>query len=245
MLRSQYQRAMAAAYAFAREAARGNTDATDFLDCGCGQGQEWEATFAGEPRSRPGFAYTGLEWNPREAAKARARGLHVLECDLNEPLPVQSRSVDCVIAYSVVEHLLMPCHFMGECLRVLRPGGRLVVLTPNIATYFTAALVLAGRMPSSGPHPDSNSLAAAKSPVRVSHLADSDRTEKMPEHRHLVVFSFLALRGYLRSLGLVEVAARGYGYYPLPKLLQPLFERLDPWHCHQMVLVYEKPAEPA
>jgi len=240
ILRRQYARTMTNAYAYARKAARSVPDANAFLDCGCGTGHEREATLNWQQGNTTGITYTGLEWNPREAAKARARGVNLVESDLNKILPVASESQDCVLAYSVLEHLLMPCHFLTECRRVLRPGGKLVILTPNISTYFTALLILAGRMPSSGPHPDSNSLDKAFELVRVTSLGERDLSEEMPEHRHLVVFSYLALKRYLSESGFRIEAARGFGYYPLPMFMQPLFERIDPYHCHQMVFVASK-----
>lgn len=80
--------------------------------------------------------------------------------DLNKKLPYDDQTFECVFALSVLEHLLMPCRFMSEIARVLKPGGKVVILTPNISTYFTAALLLLGRMPSSGPHPDSEAFNA-------------------------------------------------------------------------------------
>jgi hypothetical protein len=31
-----------------------------------------------------------------------------------------------------------------------------------------------------------------------------------------------------------------YGLYPFPIFLQPLLEKLDPWHCHQMLFVCKR-----
>jgi len=77
--------------------------------------------------------------------------------------------------------------------------------------------------------------------VRVTTLARSDIEGDAPEHRHLVVFSFLALRKFLRLAGFYVEKGRGFGLYPLPNFMQPLFERIDPYHCHQMVFVCRKP----
>lgn len=238
ILKGQYARAMRNAYSFARQAARSTPNASAFLDCGSGTGNEFIYTLDGVAAPN---GYTGLEWGQRLVNEARAKGLNVFQADLNKVLPIESESQDCVFAYSVLEHLLMPCHFLGECQRVLKPGGRLVLLTPNISTYFTALLVLAGRMPSSGPHPDSNALATSQELVRVTTLPEADLTEEMPEHRHLIVFSYIALRRHLAQAGFLVEQARGFGYYPLPQWLQPFFERLDPYHCHQMVFVCRKP----
>src|SRR5262249_40274325 len=150
----------------------------------------------GETRVR----FTGIEWSDRAIGEARAKGYHVIKGDLNQGLPVDSGSQDCAYALSLLEHLLMPCAFLKECHRVLRPHGRLVLLTPNITTYFTALLILAGRMPSSAPHPDSNALMTSEELMRVTNRR-ADVENESPEHRHLVVFSFLALRKFLGMAG--------------------------------------------
>ena len=237
-IKQQYQRTMREAYAFARAAAA-SMQAQSVLDCGSGKGHEFVATFGGAAKV-PGLRYVGLEWDRGSVAQGRAAGLDISEADLNKPLPLPAASQDCVIAYSVLEHLLMPCAFLRECHRVLKPGGRLVVLTPNISTYFTALQVLAGKMPSSGPQPDSNQLLALEQPANMAGHERDDVSADTPMHRHLVVFSFKTLCRFLGLAGFAVEDARGFGYYPLPVWLQPAFERLDPAHCHQMVFVCRK-----
>ena len=143
-----------------------------------------------------------------------------------------------MIGLSVLEHLLKPCAFLRQCHRVLEPGGTLIILTPNISTYFTAALILAGRMPSSGPTPDSAQLVKSEELFRVSGLEfTQDDDTDTPQHRHLVIFSFLVLRRYLRMLGFRSVRGYGFGLYPFWNGIQPVLEKLDPYHCHQMVFL--------
>ena len=235
-----YQDAMGRAYetAYARIAECAGPQAK-VLDCGAGDGWVFDrlAPRCGLPRER----YHGIEWHAGYAEKGRARGLAIVDGDLNEGLPHGDGSFSCVYALSVLEHLLNPCRFLSHCHRVLGRGGRLVILTPNISTYFTAALILAGKMPSSGPHPDSNALLKREELFKVSsdelqHDAESDR----PAHRHLIVFSFRVLRDYLRGLGFSDVVGRGFGLYPFPVFTQPVLERLDPYHCHQMVFTATK-----
>lgn len=130
---------------------------------------------------------------------------------------------------------------MKDCHRVLRSGGKLVLLTPNISTYFTAMLILLGKMPSSGPHPDSDELLKTEEIFKVSsENLKPDTEDDTPVHRHLVVFSFRILRKYLRMIGFSSVTGYGFGFYPFPNVMQPLLERLDPYHCHQMVFVATK-----
>ncbi|GAB07586.1 methyltransferase domain-containing protein [Gordonia amarae] len=50
-------------------------------------------------------------------------------------LPIADASVDVVVNFQVIEHLWDQPQFIAECLRVLRPGGRLLISTPNRITF--------------------------------------------------------------------------------------------------------------
>lgn len=233
--RSLYRQTMASAYGKAYQLI-GETTAADglVLDCGAGSGSSFDRLQAVRPLGSG--RYRGIEWDADLVLQARSRQLQVAQGDLNKTLPFGDAELVCVYGLSVLEHLLHPCHFLRECRRVLRPGGRLVLLTPNISTYFTVALLLAGRMPSSGPHPDSNALQRHGEVFRVAaHAADASVEGDTPQHRHLIVFSFRVLRDYLRLLGFVDVRGYGFGLYPFPNWSQPVLQRIDPYHCHQMV----------
>lgn len=236
-----YQRTMREAYGKATDeiclALR--TTSGRVLDCGAGGGVMFDTL--NQHISLEKDRYTGVEWNPPLVESARAKGLNVVRGDLNKALEFADESFRCVFALSVLEHLLNPCRFLREAHRVLETGGVLVLLTPNISTYFTAALILAGKMPSSGPHPDSDALLKNEEVFKVSDESLQPDTEiDTPSHRHLVVFSYRVLKRYLRMLGFRNVEGRGFGLYPFPNFTQPLLERIDPWHCHQMVFVARK-----
>jgi SAM-dependent methyltransferase len=232
-----YARTMREAYALAEDRiVTAIADGGQVLDCGAGGGHVADRLSIAADR------YHGIDWSNDDTERARARGLQVVQGDLNQPLPYPDAHFRCVFGLSVLEHLLRPCRYLRECHRVLEPGGRLVILTPNIATYFTAFLVLAGRMPSSGPHPDSEALLASTGPVSnlVTTRTAFDVENDAPSHRHLVIFSYLALKRYLRMLGFRDITGHGFGVYPFPNAMQPMLERLDPYHAHQMVFVARK-----
>ncbi|WP_161808521.1 class I SAM-dependent methyltransferase [Methyloglobulus morosus] len=209
------------------------------LDCGANTGYWFE-----QLASKIGLTkelYYGIEWNKECVKEAQKKHLNIQQGDLNKTLPFENDKFTCIFGLSVLEHLLNGCHFLGECHRALKPGGSLIILTPNISTYFTAFLILAGRMPSSGPHPDSNALVQSEEIYKVSSTNLVWDTESdTPVHRHLIVFSFLVLEKYLKLLGFSRVRGYGFGLYPLPNILQPLAEKIDPWHCHQMVFIAKK-----
>ena len=50
-------------------------------------------------------------------------------------LPLRTSTVDVVANFQVIEHLWDQAGFLAECFRVLRPGGRLLVTTPNRLTF--------------------------------------------------------------------------------------------------------------
>jgi SAM-dependent methyltransferase len=62
------------------------------------------------------------------------RGLWTIRANL-AVLPLRSSTVDVVTCFQVLEHLWDQAGFLVECRRVLRPGGRLVVTTPNRLTF--------------------------------------------------------------------------------------------------------------
>jgi SAM-dependent methyltransferase len=60
--------------------------------------------------------------------------LHAVRGNL-AALPLASRSVDTVASLQVIEHVWDHPQFVSECARVLRPGGLLLVSTPNRLTF--------------------------------------------------------------------------------------------------------------
>ncbi len=56
--------------------------------------------------------------------------------------PVESASIDLLIADAVLEHLENPDAFFAECSRVVKPGGFVCFRTPNKWAYFAIASAL-------------------------------------------------------------------------------------------------------
>ena len=237
--RSLYERTMREAYNVAfREIVVSLQEGGKCLDCGCNNGSYYERLNGIMPISKTD--YYGIEWAEDLVAAAVNNEHNVIQGDLNADLPFEDHTFQCVYGLSVLEHLLRGCHWMKESKRVLEPDGSLVILTPNISTFFTMALLAVGKMPSSGPHPDSELLLQREALMQVSQISEPDVESDTPLHRHLVVFSFRVLRHYLKLIGFSDVKGYGFGLYPLPNFMQPVLEKIDPYHCHQMVMIAKK-----
>lgn len=61
--------------------------------------------------------------------------MEYVQANLAEGLPWKDATFDAVFAGEVIEHLLDTVGFLQECRRVLRPGGVLILTTPNLAYW--------------------------------------------------------------------------------------------------------------
>lgn len=100
------------------------------LEAGCGEG--YGAALLAEHAARV-VAIDYDEPTTRHVAK-RYPGVGVVRGNLAF-LPVRTGSIDVVANLQVIEHLWDQEGFLAECHRVLRPGGRLFVTTPNRLTF--------------------------------------------------------------------------------------------------------------
>jgi len=104
--------------------------ATRCLDVGCGDGVRYGTWL----RERVG-EYVGVDISRTAVEAARGLGLTVRQIDDVSELPFPDATFDAAICLEVLEHLYQPQLAASELLRVLRPGGVLIVTVPNIAYW--------------------------------------------------------------------------------------------------------------
>jgi 2-polyprenyl-3-methyl-5-hydroxy-6-metoxy-1,4-benzoquinol methylase len=110
------------------------------LDVGSSSG------YLAEPLAERGNVVVGLELDQEAARAAEAFCERVLVGDVETmELALEPASFDVVLLGDVIEHLRDPVAALARLRPLLRPGGRLVLSTPNIANWAIRLSLLAGR----------------------------------------------------------------------------------------------------
>lgn len=100
------------------------------LEAGCGEG------YGADLLARAAKTVIGLDYDvlTTEHVARKYPDVRMLRGNL-VMLPFAGETVDVVANLQVIEHLWEQERFLAECLRVLRPGGRLLITTPNRITF--------------------------------------------------------------------------------------------------------------
>lgn len=101
------------------------------LDNGCGRGDFLQAFYkAGmEAYGTDRFACSYTEENAKDDSAGPIINTGI---DLEDgKLPFENDFFDIVFAKSVLEHIHKPENFLRECNRVLKPGGRIIIMVPD------------------------------------------------------------------------------------------------------------------
>jgi SAM-dependent methyltransferase len=95
-----------------------------------------------------GYRVTLVDGDPRNIANLEDSGIRAVLADLNLPLDaLEDAAFDGASIIEVVEHVTHAERLMGEVFRLLKPGGTLLLSTPNAVWWRDRARALFGRAP--------------------------------------------------------------------------------------------------
>jgi len=180
------------------------------VDMGCGDGQ-----CAGVAvRMSPGHRFVGIDWSADAIAQARGRGLSLVRAGVEEAsLPLASAVADVVIMSELIEHLVDTDAALDEAWRVLKPGGSLLLSTPNLAAWYNRGLLAVGMQP-------------VFSEVSLRGVFGRPGSQVAG---HLHMFTRRALTGLLTARGFQPVRVAGARYHDVPRPLRPLDRLFCAW----------------
>mgnify|MGYP003700396993 CR=1 FL=1 len=98
------------------------------LDVGCGAGDFLELI---QRFGAPGWRAIGIDFSPQAVARARSKGLEVIEGRIEDMADDRPEGVGVIVMNQLIEHVEDPQKVMTICHDMLRPGGVLILETPN------------------------------------------------------------------------------------------------------------------
>jgi len=169
-----------------------------------------------------------MDWSGEAVKRAASYGLTVVQGSVDSPgLPIADASVDVVVFSEIIEHLVDTDAALGELRRVLRPGGTLLLSTPNLAAWFNRGLLALGVQP-------------LFSEVSLRAIHGRPGSEVVG---HLHLFTRRALISLLTANGFRVERVAGAGYHDVPRVLRPL-DRLFRWRSSTAAILLVAAVKP-
>lgn len=110
----------------------GNLQGREILEVGCGEGLMFEGT-----STMP----VQMDVSMTRVLRARGKARYLL-CADGYQLPFADRCFSLVLLVAVLEHTSEPWRLLQEARRVLKPGGRVLIVVPNDATMSVGRVML-------------------------------------------------------------------------------------------------------
>ncbi len=107
------------------------------LDLGCGSGNVLISI-----SKRVNKAYgadisqSALNFIKNRKEKENLMNVEVVKLNENKPWPFEKNSFDKIILTEVIEHLNNPKIFVENCKKILKPGGLILITTPNYFSFW-------------------------------------------------------------------------------------------------------------
>lgn len=191
------------------------------VDVGCGDGA---ATGLVRKLGCAQHTIVGVDWSMMALRAARRHDLLLIRGAIDAPgLPFGTGSVDVVILSEVIEHLVDTDSALDEIHRVLRPGGRLLVSTPNLAAWYNRGLLALGIQP-----------IFSEVSLRGVYGRPGSRVAG-----HLHMFTKRALTEFLTARGFACERVDGAPYHDVPAVLRPVDRLMCQWPSAASILLVQ------
>lgn len=217
---------------------------TSMLDVGCGDGALTMEFAAAAGANR----VAGIEFVDDVREQAIARGIDCRKADLNDVWPFESAEFDLVLSSQNIEHLHNTRRYLEEAFRCLKPGGQVLILTENLASWANIGSLVFGWQPFSTTN--INGFSAGNpltwhrdEPKDEEFVQEWQATGVSGTVGHVRVLAYRGLAELLQLTGFTNIELRTRGYLPLWGPLSDMVCAIDRRHGHFLVASGEKPGE--
>lgn len=183
----------------------------------------------------------GLELNQEAASEARCRGFNVLVQSTSEHAKVNLHHYDVIASFQVMEHIPNPMDFLNDSMKMLKPGGKLIIGVPdNSIRAYPSILVKPDADLNMPPHHqglwDISSLVFLTKvlPLQMEFIA----VEPATANHHSSAYRFVLKKDLMRQFGNIV----GFGIYVLarPFYIHAIKHLSKYLPAHSILAVYRK-----
>jgi len=170
------------------------------IDIGCGNGSILKYL---RDSFQNRFHYSGIDFFENSDSDTQ-NPITFLKDDLNKDFSQSIKGkFDIVISCEVIEHVVDTDHFITHVKECLKPGGILILTTPNLSSFFNRILLLFGYQPLHTEVSWQNPYIGRESLYKIIGQ------DKAPAAGHLSLFTAYALKKFLEYHGFDVIKKNG------------------------------------
>jgi len=213
-----------------------NKNIDRFLDVGCGDGT-LTMEFARILNTKEIY---GVELVDQFRKQATEKGIKCCEFDLNGSWLYENNFFDCILSSQNIEHLHNTRLYLEEIFRCLKPGGEVVILTENLASWVNIISLFFGWQPFSTTNINGWKIGNPliyhiDEPIDESFVNKWQGSGISGTVGHVRVLTFGGLRDLLALVGFKNVKLHTRGYLPFFGKFSDILCSLDTRHGHFLI----------
>jgi 2-polyprenyl-3-methyl-5-hydroxy-6-metoxy-1,4-benzoquinol methylase len=172
-----------------------------------------------------------IDANKEAIRFALKNGINAKLGDVEKKIDYPNGYFDVVIASQIIEHLADPDHLILEARRMLKKGGMLIIITPNLASWLNRGLLFFGFQPFFTEVSTTDKTLGIKFTRKFTKVRNTVG--------HLRVFTLRALRDILElhEFKISKTSGIGFPFFPFPiNILDTLFSAIPSFASNIIVI---------